>query len=589
MRVMPDWPFPVSIPSKRMTHHLSEPVLTSVTVVCRSLPLLAPLTHVAGLIGSFLDTSRSYTLERGSRLGFVHLLDRLKLREFPGVNAEFRAARRSHGVRMAAQAGDLRVLQWWMSRYDDDCSCSDTINYIAFKAAVEAAQQHVAQWLYDDDRVPYEKLETEPAIECYDSLIIYWLVEINYPHKIKVFSDMSARKSNLEALKWAHSHPEKFVFDQSSNGMLIAAELGHLEILQWMYANLPIGRPIKMLRVAATNGHLNVVKWLCRTFPTGYFMLPDSSTISNGHFEVVRWLTWQFKWQSQYARESWIMEGIDAAILSGHIDILRYLYELRPVNRRNHALRWAAYSGNIALVKWLDSLEAENSPWSMNDAAANGHLEIVQWLHSHRREGCTTDAMDRAAGNNHTIIVRWLHTHRTEGCTTGAMDRAAANGHLQMVQWLHENREEGCTKNAIDSAAMNGHFDVVKWLLETRSEGCTVRAMTGAADNGYLEILECLYANQAPMSTSIAIERATINGHLRVVQWLYDHGSEGCSTKALSQAALNGHVDIVQFFAKIYNIRGSFNSMKQMYETGQFALLEWVAEHDRVFFDAVRV
>lgn len=579
-------PEPTSRRSERMAHP-SEPLLTSVAVVTRSLPSLAPLSHIATAISAFLDASLAYSLESASRSGLVHLLDRLKLREFPGVNAEFRAARRAYGSRMAARAGDLRVLQWWMFKYDG--SCGPAVECVAFKAAVEASQQHVLQWLYDQDRVPYKYLETEAPIECSDPLIVYWLLEIEYPFKLKILIDKSVRKSNLESLKWAHSHPEKFHFDQASNAMLIAAEMGHLELLQWMHENLPIGRSIKMLRVAAAGGHLDVVKWLCRTFPTGYFMLPDSSTVCNGHFEVVRWLTSQFKWQSQYARESWIMEGIDAAILSGHIDILHYFYEMRPVNRRNHALRWAAYSGNFELVQWLDNLDAENSPWSMNDAAANGHMKIVLWLNNHRREGCTTDAMDRAAGNNHMKIVQWLHTHRTEGCTTGAMDRAAANGHLEMVQWLHENRKEGCTKNAIDSAAINGHFEIVKWLLENRSEGCTVRAMTGAAENGYFEILECLYEYQAPMSTSIAIERATINGHLKVVQWLYDHGSEGCSTKALSQAALNGHMEIVKFFAKIYNIRGSFNTIKHMYESGQFALLEWVAEHDHVYYNAARV
>ncbi|TYZ62887.1 hypothetical protein PybrP1_006986 [[Pythium] brassicae (nom. inval.)] len=35
----------------------------------------------------------------------------------------------------------------------------------------------------------------------------------------------------------------------------------------------------------------------------------------------------------------------------------------------------------------------------MDQAAAAGHLDIVQWLREHRREGCTTKAMDRAAKN----------------------------------------------------------------------------------------------------------------------------------------------------------------------------------------------
>ena len=57
--------------------------------------------------------------------------------------------------------------------------------------------------------------------------------------------------------------------------------------------------------------------------------------------------------------------------------------------------------------------------------------------------------MDRAAKNGHLKMVQWLHNHRKEGCTTVAMDWAAENGHLEIVQWLHQNRNEGCTKRAM--------------------------------------------------------------------------------------------------------------------------------------------
>ena len=59
-----------------------------------------------------------------------------------------------------------------------------------------------------------------------------------------------------------------------------------------------------------------------------------------------------------------------------------------------------------------------------------------------------------------------LHTNRKEGCTTNAMDSTAAGGHLAIVEFLHTNRKEGCTTNAIDSAAAGGRVAVIEFLAK---------------------------------------------------------------------------------------------------------------------------
>ena len=76
-------------------------------------------------------------------------------------------------------------------------------------------------------------------------------------------------------------------------------------------------------------------------------------------------------------------------------------------------------------------------------ASSNGHLEVVKFLHEHRKEGCTTNAMDLASREGHLEIVKFLHEHRKEGCTTRAMNWASLGGHLEIVKFLHEHRKEG--------------------------------------------------------------------------------------------------------------------------------------------------
>lgn len=90
-------------------------------------------------------------------------------------------------------------------------------------------------------------------------------------------------------------------------------------------------------------------------------------------------------------------------------------------------------------------------------------------------------------------MLVFLHTHRSEGCTSNAMDEAALNGHLNAFEWIHENRSEGCSDEALDSfyadvlhyMALNttyfslegivdalgfhGHFGVIELILRQTS------------------------------------------------------------------------------------------------------------------------
>eukprot|EP00952_Eustigmatos_sp_NYUAD-ZCMA_P009407 38868-Eustigmatos_ZCMA.PRE.1 len=69
----------------------------------------------------------------------------------------------------------------------------------------------------------------------------------------------------------------------------------------------------------------------------------------------------------------------------------------------------------------------------MDKAAENGHIDVVQLPDKHRKEGCSTDAMDGAARNGHTI--KWLDKHRKEGCTEAANMNASDNGHSLVADW----------------------------------------------------------------------------------------------------------------------------------------------------------
>ncbi|OWZ01920.1 hypothetical protein PHMEG_00026612 [Phytophthora megakarya] len=188
---------------------------------------------------------------------------------------------------------------------------------------------------------------------------------------------------------------------------------------------------------------------------------------------------------------------------------------------------------------------------AMRVAAMNGHLDVVKWLHEMRTEGCSVDAMDAGAlyghadvvqsiqgmynirNGRHLNVVQWLHNNTSAGCTTEAMDKAATNGHFKVVEWLHEHRSEGCTTTAMDGAAQNGHLNIVKYLHDKRSKGCTVAAMDQASEEGYLHVVQWLQANRSEGCTSAAIDTAAEYGHFETLLFLHSQCQQKCTAKTL--------------------------------------------------------
>ncbi|KAG7380229.1 Ankyrin repeat and SAM domain-containing protein 3 [Phytophthora pseudosyringae] len=76
-------------------------------------------------------------------------------------------------------------------------------------------------------------------------------------------------------------------------------------------------------------------------------------------------------------------------------------------------------------------------------AAENGHLDVLKYLYEMKLNTDTTHwALDTAAGSGFLEMVKWIYENRLEGCSLFAMHFAAANGHLETVKWLHANRNK---------------------------------------------------------------------------------------------------------------------------------------------------
>lgn len=249
------------------------------------------------------------------------------------------------------------------------------------------------------------------------------------------------------------------------------------------------------------------------------FVHAPARAVQFGHLHVLEWL------HARHIRKpsllEWDSDLLRLAIRYRHVDIMDWIMAHYPEDAARTGVQhihWRARAGNLAILEWLHSRGFAFTTREMDLAATHDHLADVTFLHTHRTEGCSTDAMDAAATRGHMDVLAFLHAHRTEGCTTRAMDGAAASGYLDSVTFLHAHRDEGCTTDAMDDAAMNGHLTIVEFLHTHRSEGCTVRAMDAAA----------------------------ANGHVDVIAFLGRHRREGCSHETLVAAARRGNADVVR-------------------------------------------
>lgn len=255
------------------------------------------------------------------------------------------------------------------------------------------------------------------------------------------------------------------------------------------------------------------------------------------------------------------------AIRYGNLDAVKWLVNVNPAHYFNNPERTfdeesddsGPYRYNLAMIKWIlcefDWRRGSNRTQWMREArdyaARSGNVVMLEFVYTVYIERSASpqaaavalrkwvadgpSIMDKAAAKGHLDMMKVLHSHPGERCTTNAMDLAATNGHLAVVQWLHENRSEGCTTEAMNGAAAEGHLAVVQWLHENRFEGCTFKAIDCAAENGHLDIARYLHANRWEGCTPNALNQAAINAHYDVFKWLYENRSEQDFTTCHSQ------------------------------------------------------
>lgn len=255
----------------------------------------------------------------------------------------------------------------------------------------------------------------------------------------------------------------------------------------------------------------------------------------------------------------------------------------RDPKRQGNTLHYAAWGGDLEIVRWLLELGASlddvdivgNTP--LLYAVYGGHKHIIDELLArgrtlHERNLKNHTALLQAACGGHLEIVKWL---LLQGFSLSEADHdgntallfAAWGGHLDLINFLLENGSSLSEQNhnghsIFLSAANGGRVKIVEWLLtkgfslsETNNNGDT--ALLLASYGGHLHLVERLLQLGAHLEDKNAcgftpLLSAANGGQLEMTKWLLDHGSsldecDGDGYTSLILAACGGNIDLVEY------------------------------------------
>jgi hypothetical protein len=222
-------------------------------------------------------------------------------------------------------------------------------------------------------------------------------------------------------------------------GVRNAVRYGQLPVVQWFYTTLPLAKlPTFLMDFAAEVGQLQIFQWLFEHTAATCTVRALTQAAFNGHLYVVRFL------DAHEAKLKLVgtTAAMDHAAGEGFLEVVAFLHESRRHSCTTNA---------------------------MDGAAAENHLDVVRFLHAHRSEGCTVRAMDKAAAHGHMEIMEFLYQNRREGCSYFAALDALEKRRLDVLQWLWARYPARVNVDMLSRRALQLEFHEIRnWLDSLR-------------------------------------------------------------------------------------------------------------------------
>ncbi|KAL6059952.1 Ankyrin repeat domain-containing protein [Balamuthia mandrillaris] len=194
-------------------------------------------------------------------------------------------------TRHAARKGHLHVLRWAVEENGYDLTKDDYL----YSCAAQGGRLDVVEWMYSlGARVKEgDTYACSQAVEAGDLNMVQWLLahggELD---KWQTF-DTAASAGHLHLLKWVWANGCPW----SSFAAGFAAEMGHTEVLRWLYQQKGADlvedcffQPTAICTAAAQGGHLGALQYLRLEVKFPWGVDTCNAAISANNLQLLRWM-----------------------------------------------------------------------------------------------------------------------------------------------------------------------------------------------------------------------------------------------------------------------------------------------------------
>ncbi|KAL7753181.1 hypothetical protein RI367_000956 [Sorochytrium milnesiophthora] len=413
-------------------------------------------------------------------------------------------------------------------------------------------------------------------------------------------------------------HPE--VLQEHSDVIRLAAEKGHLQVVQYAYNRLLPALPPNVLDDAMEHGHGQVALWLYERRPQAVGWRAALALAQGGHIDLLQQLQ-----RDKHIREvepgvqeqeEWRDRAGKAAVEAEDIQLLHFFNHFKPELSIIDAFARNASRAYLPTLQHIIRSESPTpDPRVFCAAASAGRTDIMDWMLSECPEWTSSEAIKCAAGDGHQELAQRLSDHfgvPLKACILQPRHLQALvdSGHLRKLKWIEKCCQLSCderlllsgikSRNLAVAQLLHRHCQDVEFTAEMLTEACrsgnlrmvqwvyqhltaTVRpadAIDTAAGRNFEHIVAWLTHDADLPCTTNAMNSAARIGGLELVRFLHEHRTEGCTSDAMTNAVRAGHLDVADYL----RLRRSEGCERDTFHWAVWggctlASIQWVVKH----------
>ncbi|KAL7747559.1 hypothetical protein RI367_007000 [Sorochytrium milnesiophthora] len=429
---------------------------------------------------------------------------------------------------------------------------------------------------------------------------------------------IAAQHGRLELVQALNGiNPE--ILQEHSKAIQLAAENGHLDVVQYTHPQLQSAVPVQVLEAALLHGHEQVARWLYERCPLAVSWRAALGLAHGGHVDLLELLQsnrhihpiepdryWRSQWQdssspiaaaAQDARVLQILKHIEPEFsvidAFGGSAARIYLPTLQHVIRNEsptpdlQVFCAAACAGRTDIVDWmLCECPLWTSAEAIRFAAGAGHQELARRLSDHfavpLMKCCLQMRHLRAlVESGHLRKLKWIEEHCEISCDFSLLLSGIKSRNLAIAQLLHRHCQQlQFSKEMLTVACGTGNLRMVQWVYQhLPASGKAGFAIDVAAERGFERIVTWLTQHTNLPCTTHAMDSAARIGRLTIVRFLNDHQTEGCTPGAMTSAVCAGHLDVAEYLRLNRKEGCTLDTLELAVAHSTLASIQWVVEH----------